>query len=91
MDAESYRAVRLRVNIFGPESDCFGLANMGTAASVYLDVPQYMLGVRPAREGLVVKPCLTEEMLPAQVVHRFHGNTYCITIRTNDDVSVERI
>lgn len=82
-------------NIFGPESDRFGLANVswltGTAAWMYLAVTQYMLGVRPAWDGLVVKPCLTEEMLPAQVVRRFRGNTYRITIRTNDDVSVERI
>ena len=95
--AERYRAEPYvyASNIFGPESDRFGLANVswltGTAAWMYLAVTQYMLGVRPAWDGLVVKPCLTEEMLPAQVVRRFRGNTYRITIRTNDDVSVERI
>ena len=82
-------------NIFGPESDRFGLANVswltGTAAWMYLAVTQYMLGVRPTWDGLVVKPCLTNEMLPAQVTRRFRGRTYRITIRANDDVSIEQL
>lgn len=80
-------------NIFGPESDRFGLANVswltGTAAWMYIAVTQYMLGIRPTWDGLSVTPCLSEEMLPAVVTRRFRGKLYKITIRSNEDVSVE--
>ena len=80
-------------NIFGPESDRFGLANVswltGTAAWMYLAVTQYLLGIRPCWEGLSVKPCLPHEMLPAVVTRRFRGKMYRITIRSNEDVDVE--
>ena len=79
-------------NIFGPESNRFGLANVswltGTAAWMYLAVTQYLLGVRPTFEGLEVKPCLPAEMLPAQVTRRFRGKTYHILIKSNEDVQV---
>ena len=79
-------------NIFGPESDRFGLANVswltGTAAWMYLAATQYLLGIRPSFEGLTVKPCLPEELLPATVTRRFRGKMYRITIRSNEDVEV---
>ena len=75
-------------NIFGPESDKFGLANVswltGTAAWMYVAVTQYMLGVRAEWDGLTVDPCLTEEMLPAKVTRVFRGVTYNITITKNE-------
>ena len=75
-------------NIFGPESDKFGLANVswltGTAAWMYVAVTQYMLGVRADWDGLTVDPCLTEEMLPAKVTRVFRGVTYNITITKNE-------
>lgn len=74
-------------NIFGPESDKFGLANVswltGTAAWMYLAVTQYMLGIRPQWEGLRIEPCLPEEMLPARVTRVFRDCTYHITITKN--------
>jgi len=49
-------------NIFGPESDRFGLANVswltGTAAWMYIAVTQYILGVQPVWEGLEIDPCI---------------------------------
>lgn len=81
-------------NIFGPESDRFGLANVswltGTAAWMYLAATQYLLGIRPTWEGLSVKPCLPEELLPATVTRRFRGGIYRIIIRSNEDVEVIR-
>ena len=48
-EAESYVYVS---NIFGPESDKFGLTNVswltGTAAWMYVAATQYMLGIRAA-------------------------------------------
>lgn len=82
-------------NIFGPESSQFGLANVswltGTAAWMYLAVTQYMFGIRPTWKGLSVKPCLSSEMLPAIVTRRFRGNTYRITIKSNEEVSIEKV
>ncbi len=75
-------------NIFGPESDKFGLANVswlsGTAAWMYVAVTQYMLGVKAQWEGLEIDPCLSEEMLPAKVTREFRGCKYDITITKNE-------
>lgn len=74
-------------NIFGPESDKFGLANVswltGTAAWMYIAVTQYMLGIRPRWDGLEIDPCLPEEMLPAKVTRVFRGKVYEIEIKEN--------
>ena len=74
-------------NIFGPESDKFGLANVswltGTAAWMYIAVTQYMLGIRATWDGLEIDPCLAPEMLPAKVTRVFRGCKYEITITEN--------
>ena len=75
-------------NIFGPESDKFGLANVswltGTAAWMYVAVTQYMFGIRAKWDGLEIDPCLPEEMLPAKITRVFRGKTYNITIEKNE-------
>lgn len=79
-------------NIFGPESDKFGLANVswltGTAAWMYIAVTQYMFGIRAKWDGLEVDPCLAEEMLPAKITRTFRGRTYNITITENKRVFI---
>ena len=79
-------------NIFGPESDKFGLANVswltGTAAWMYIAVTQYMFGIKPKWNGLEIDPCLNDEMLPAKVKRVFRGKTYNITITQNKKVFV---
>ncbi len=74
-------------NIFGPESDKFGLANVswltGTAAWMYIAATQYMLGVKAKWDGLEITPCLAAQMLPAKVTRKFRGVTYHITIEGN--------
>lgn len=80
-------------NIFGPESDKFGLANVswltGTAAWMYIAVTQYMLGIRPTWEGLLVDPCLPKEMLPAKVTRVFRGKKYEINITKNEKMLIK--
>ncbi len=80
-------------NIFGPDNDKFGLANMswlsGTAAWMYIAVTQYMFGIRATWNGLEVKPCLPDEMLPAKVKRTFRGKTYEITIESNDKFEIK--
>lgn len=74
-------------NIFGPESDRFGLANVswltGTAAWMYIAVTQYMFGIRAEWDGLTIDPCLSNEMLPAKITREFRGCRYHITINRN--------
>ena len=80
-------------NIFGPESDKFGLANVswltGTAAWMYIAVTQHMFGIKAKWEGLEIDPCLSKEMLPANVIREFRGCKYNITITKNEKVFVE--
>lgn len=82
-------------NIFGPESDKFGLANVswltGTAAWMYVAVTQYMLGIRPEWDGLTVDPCLDVAMLPAKVTRVFRGCRYEIQINANRKVKIPHV
>lgn len=79
-------------NIFGPESDKFGLANVswltGTAAWMYVAATQYLLGVKPEWDGLRINPCLADALLPAKVTRVFRGCTYHITITRNEEVFI---
>lgn len=67
-------------NIFGPESDKFGLANVswlsGTAAWMYIAATQYMLGIKPTWTGLKVEPCLPKEWTDVKINRTFRGETY---------------
>lgn len=71
-------------NIFGPESDKFGLANVswltGTAAWMYIAVTQYMLGVKAKWDGLEINPCLPKEWDNVTITREFRGCKYNITI-----------
>ena len=82
-------------NIFGPESDKFGLANVswltGTAAWMYVAVTQYMFGIKAKWDGLEIDPCLSQEMLPAKVAREFRGCKYEITITKNEKFFVPHV
>ena len=82
-------------NIFGTESDKFGLANVswltGTAAWMYIAATQYMLGIRATWDGLEIDPCLAQEMLPAKVTRVFRGCKYSIIITQNHKLFVPHI
>ncbi|MBQ2803152.1 MAG: hypothetical protein IJF07_04550 [Lachnospiraceae bacterium] len=82
-------------NIFGPESDKPGLANVswltGTAAWMYVAVTQYMLGIRAIWNGLEIDPCLPKEMLPAKVIRVFRGCKYEIVITQNKRIFVPHV
>ena len=84
-------------NIFEPESDKFGLANVswlwltGTAAWIYVAVTQYMFGIKPRWNGLETDQCLPQEMLPANVMRVFRGKRYEIKITENKSMFIECI
>ena len=72
-------------NIFGPESDKFGLANVswlsGTAAWMYIAATQYILGVKAKWDGLEINPCLPEDWDDVKITRVFRGCKYNITIK----------
>lgn len=72
-------------NLFGPDSERFGLANVtwltGTAAWMYLAATQYILGIRPELDGLRIDPCLPPEWPEISLTRDFRGCRYLITIR----------
>jgi len=55
----------------------------GTAAWNFVAVSQYLLGVRPEYDGLVVDPCLGPEIPEFTVRRRARGATYVITVRNS--------
>jgi cellobiose phosphorylase len=72
-------------NLFGPESDKFGLANVswlsGTAAWMYVVATQYILGVRPTLDGLLIDPCLPSDWENISVERKFRETRYKINIQ----------
>ena len=71
-------------NIFGPESDKFGLANVswlsGTASWMYIAITQFILGVKPTWDGLVFDPCIPGEWKNIRVTRQFRGRQYTFEI-----------
>lgn len=78
-------------NLFGPESDKFGLANVswlsGTAAWMYVAATQYIMGVKPVLEGLSIDPCIPQEWDSFSVKRRFRGSDYEISVKNESGVS----
>ncbi|CAM3629407.1 MULTISPECIES: GH36-type glycosyl hydrolase domain-containing protein [Saccharibacillus] len=72
-------------NLFGPDSDKFGLANVswltGTAAWMYVAATQHILGVRATPDGLVIDPCIPSDWDGYRVSRRFRGCLYEIEVR----------
>ena len=71
-------------NLFGPDSDRFGLANVtwltGTAAWMYLAVTEYILGIRPELDGLRIEPCIPGEWPGFTARRIFRGCSYEIEV-----------
>ncbi len=71
-------------NLFGPESDKFGLANVswlsGTAAWMYVAATQYIMGIKADLEGLRIDPCIPSEWEGFTAKRRFRGCEYHITV-----------
>lgn len=52
----------------------------GTAAWNYYAITQYILGIKPAYEGLEINPCIPSAWKEYQVKRQFRGATYDITV-----------
>jgi len=53
----------------------------GTAAWNYYAITQYILGVRPTYEGLLIDPCIPSEWEGFSVTRRFRNATYEIEVK----------
>ncbi len=59
----------------------------GTAAWNFVAISQYILGVRPDYDGLIIDPCIPEDWTGYSVTRRFRGATYHIDITNPNHVS----
>lgn len=59
----------------------------GTAAWNFVAISQYILGIMPEYEGLMVNPCIPENWSNFKVVRNFRGNIYNIEVKNPDNVS----
>lgn len=71
--------------IAGKDAPNFGEAKnswlTGTAAWTFLDVSQYILGIRPDYDGLMVDPCIPSTLEGFTAKRDFRGATYHITVK----------
>ena len=77
-------------NILGKEHPQFGIGRnswlTGTAAWNMVAVSQYILGIRPEYDGLVVDPCIPPGWKGFRVRRKFRGCIYNIEVRNPDGV-----
>ena len=59
----------------------------GTAAWNFFAVSQYILGIQPDYDGLIVNPCIPKEWDGFQIVRKFRGTKYEIEILNSNHVS----
>lgn len=74
--------------IAGKDAYCPGEAKnswlTGTAAWNYFAITQYILGVRPQYDGLLIDPCIPSDWKSFTVVRRFRGTTYQIEVNNRE-------
>ena len=76
--------------IAGKDAPNFGEAKnswlTGTAAWTFLDVSQYILGIRPDYDGLAIDPCIPSTLDGFEAKRDFRGITYHITVKNPEHV-----
>ena len=76
--------------IAGKDARNFGEAKnswlTGTAAWTFLDVSQYILGIRPDYDGLVIDPCIPSSLDGFTARRDFRGTTYHVTVKNPNHV-----
>lgn len=70
--------------VYGPDHQAFGHAALtwltGGAAWIYIAGTEYILGIRPTLDGLLIAPCIPPEWKEFKVERRIRGATYRITV-----------
>ena len=59
----------------------------GTAAWNFYAITQYILGIRPDYNGLLIDPCIPKGWNGFSVTRKFRGATYHIEIQNPDNIS----
>ncbi|HUX94592.1 MAG TPA: hypothetical protein VMV47_02575 [Bacteroidales bacterium] len=52
----------------------------GTASWNFYAISQYILGIRPDYDGLLIDPCIPEDWKGYKIIRKFRGATYCIEV-----------
>jgi cellobiose phosphorylase len=70
--------------VAGKDAPRFGEAKnswlTGTAAWTFVSISQYILGVRPVFDGLLIDPCIPSTMKSFSVIRHFQNAVYRITV-----------
>jgi cellobiose phosphorylase len=70
--------------VAGKDAPRFGEAKnswlTGTAAWTFVSISQYILGVRPVFDGLLIDPCIPAGMRGFSVIRHFQNAVYRITV-----------
>ncbi|GAA6412021.1 glycosyl transferase [Blautia coccoides] len=53
----------------------------GTAAWTFVNVSQYILGIQPDYDGLVIDPCLPDEITELDITRHYRGTIYHIHVK----------
>jgi cellobiose phosphorylase len=76
--------------IAGPDAPTFGEAKnswlTGTAAWNLVAITQWILGVRPGYDGLIVDPCIPKDWPGFSVTRVYRGATYVIDVKNEEHV-----
>jgi N,N'-diacetylchitobiose phosphorylase len=76
--------------VVGKDHPAFGRAHhpfmTGSSGWAYFAATQYILGIRPDFDGLVVDPCIPAEWRAFSAVRRWRGATYRIRVENPDGV-----
>ena len=59
----------------------------GTAAWNFYAITQYILGVKPAYDGLMINPCIPKEWKGFKLTRKFRGATYNISVENPNNIS----
>ena len=60
----------------------------GTASWTFVNISQFILGIKPTLKGLSVDPCLPAELEEYTVDRRFRGSMYHIHVRKTGSYSL---
>jgi cellobiose phosphorylase len=70
--------------VYGPDHEAYGHAALtwltGGAAWIYTAGIEYILGIRPTLEGLVINPCIPPEWDGFEVIRKIRGAEYHISV-----------
>jgi len=86
MDADKYQGEPyvLPGNTDGPQSIFYGKGSWtwytGSAAWMFKVSTEWILGIRPTGDGLLIDPCIPREWNGFRMVRRFRGSTYEIEV-----------